>query len=306
MNNIFVKIKAILKLIRPYQWSKNVLVFGGLIFSGSLTHFHTLLISFLAFIIFCLISSAVYIINDILDLEKDKLHPLKKDRPLAAGIIKTPFAILLLILFLGISLTGAFLLDFEFALVIIAYFIINFFYSIGLKKIVILDVMMVSAGFLLRALAGCEVINVRPSPWLFLCSLVLALFISFGKRRNEMYILGEDASKHRLNLQEYSMYFLDMMMTICATATIVTYSLYTMASETVIRFRTSNLIYTTPFVMFGVFRYFFLVQQKNSGGDPTRLLVHDYPSIINVVLWIITVAFIIYGNKIIQLAGIAI
>jgi 4-hydroxybenzoate polyprenyltransferase len=293
-----MKIKAILKLIRPYQWSKNVLLFGGLIFSGSLTNIHTIIISFLAFIIFCLTSSSVYILNDILDLERDKLHPLKKDRPLAAGIIKTPLAILLLVLFLGISLTGAFLLDFSFSLILIAYFIINLFYSLGLKKIVILDVMIVSAGFLLRAIAGCEVINVRPSPWLFLCSLVLALFISFGKRRNEMYILGEEASKHRLNLQEYSMYFLDMMMTICATATIVTYSLYTMAADTLIRFKTVNLIYTTPFVMFGVFRYFFLVQQKNSGGDPTRLLIKDSPSKINVVLWILSVAFIIYGKRI--------
>jgi len=297
-----MKIKAIFKLIRPYQWSKNILLFGGLIFSGSLTNIHTIIISSLAFIIFCLISSSVYIINDILDLEKDKLHPLKKDRPLAAGIIKIPLAILLLVLFLGISLTGAFFIDLVFSLIIIAYFIINFFYSLGLKKIVILDVMIVSAGFLLRALAGCEVIDVKPSPWLFLCSLVLALLISFGKRRNEMYILGEEASKHRLNLQEYSIYFLDMMMTICATATIVTYSLYTMASETVLRFKTVNLIYTTPFVMFGVFRYFFLVQQKNSGGDPTRLLIRDFPSIINVILWIITVAFIIYSNRILQLA----
>jgi len=164
--------------------------------------------------------------------------------------------------------------------------------------------MIVAAGFLLRALAGCEVIEVKPSPWLFLCSLVLALFISFGKRRNEIFILGEEASKHRLNLQEYSLHFLDMMMTICATATIVTYSLYTMAAETITRFKTNELIYTTPLVMFGVFRYFFVVQQKNGGGDPSKLLVRDVAIIINGIIWVLSVVLIIYGNRIMQIAGL--
>lgn len=305
ISTTLTNVKAVIKLLRPYQWSKNVLVFGGLIFSGALINYNTLTISILAFIVFSFISSSVYIINDLIDIESDRKHPDKKNRPLASGKISIPVSLLILLAFSTAGFTGAYLfLNKEFLLLLTFYVVINILYSIWLKRIVILDVMIIALGFLIRAIAGCVVINVEASPWLYLCSLVLALFMGFGKRRNEMSVLGEKASAHRLNLNQYSIYFLDLMMTICATATIVTYSLYTMANQDIYHYKNISLIYTIPLVIFSVFRYFFLVQQKNQGGDPTKLLIYDSPSIINGLIWVISVVFIVYGSKIFQMAGI--
>ena len=257
-----------LVLLRPYQWVKNVLVFSGLIFSNSLFKNDNILISLAAFAVFCLTSSSVYILNDLRDAQHDRQHPLKKFRPIASGSITPAAAIIMMSILLPACLLCAWFLNLKFFLIIVFYVCLNIAYSAGLKKIVILDVMIVAMGFLLRAFAGCVVIHVEVTPWLFICTLSLALTLSFGKRRNELNTLKADAKNHRDTLKFYNERLLDMILTICSATTIGTYSLYTMATETVSRFGTQKLIFTMPFVMYGVFRYLYVIYTQNKGGDP--------------------------------------
>ena len=292
------QISALLISIRPQQWIKNMLVFGGLVFSQSFLKLDALLLSIAAFVVFCLASSAIYLFNDLRDIEEDRQHPSKCHRPLASGLLSVRLTWVIMILMLLIAVAGAILLRSTFALVIIIYLILNILYSMYLKKQVILDVMIVSFGFVLRAVAGALVIAVEVSPWLFLCTLMLALLVSFGKRRHELVLLNNNAHQHRLSLKEYSPPFLDIMMTISGAAALVTYSLYTMASETIARFNTQWLVLSTLFVLYGIFRYFYLVHQKNAGGDPSNLFVKDIPTLINVLLWGLSVILIIYFSLI--------
>lgn len=284
-------------LLRPYQWAKNILVFSGLIFSTSLFKSHDVRISLAAFFIFCLASSSIYILNDLRDIENDKEHPEKKYRPIASGKVSPVAAVIMMSVSLPSSLLLAYLLNKGFFTIIAIYLILNIGYSFGLKKIVLLDAMIVAMGFLLRAFAGCAVINVEVTPWLFICTLTLALTLTFGKRRNELNSLQEDAKNHREALQFYNTKFLDIILTICSATTIGTYSLYTMAGETVQRFGTQKLIITMPFVMYGVFRYLYLIYTKNKGGDPTALLLNDFPTILNGLLWLLSIVYVIYGSK---------
>ena len=284
-----------IRLLRPYQWVKNVLLFSGLIFSNSLFKSSNVLITLAAFIIFCLISSCVYILNDLKDVKQDREHPLKKFRPIASGSIPSAAAICMMIILLPACLIAAWLLNQKFFLIIVFYVCLNIAYSYGLKKVVILDAMIVAMGFLLRAFAGCVVINVEVTPWLFICTLSLALTLSFGKRRNELNTLKTDAQNHRGTLKLYNEKLLDIILTICSATTILTYSLYTMAIETVSRFGTQKLIFTMPFVMYGVFRYLYVIYTQDKGGDPTTLLIKDLPSIINIILWGLCVVVVIYG-----------
>ncbi len=288
------QISALLISIRPQQWIKNMLVFGGLIFSQSFLKLDALLLSIAAFIVFCLASSAIYLFNDLRDIEEDRQHPIKCHRPLASGLLSVQLTWIIMISMLLIAVSGAILLRPAFAMIIIIYLILNILYSMFLKKQVILDVMIVSFGFVLRAVAGALVIAVEVSPWLFLCTLMLALLVSFGKRRHELVLLNNNAHQHRMSLKEYSPPFLDIMMTISGAAALVTYSLYTMASETIARFGTQWLVLSTLFVLYGIFRYFYLVHQKNAGGDPSNLFVKDIPTLINVLLWGLSVILIIY------------
>ena len=289
-----------LVMLRPYQWVKNLLVFSGLIFSTSLFKSEVIGASLASFGIFCLASSGIYILNDLRDIESDKQHPVKKNRPIASGKVSKISAIVIMGLLLPSSLLFSYLLDKSLFLIIIVYIGLNIAYSFGLKNIVILDALIVASGFLLRAFAGCVVIHVDVTPWLFICTLSLALILSFGKRRNEMNILNTEAGAHRETLQFYSIHLLDIILTICSATAIGTYSLYTMAVETVSRFGSQKLIMTTPFVMYGVFRYLFLIYSENKGGDPTKLLVRDIPMIINGILWMICVGYIIYGPDILK------
>lgn len=286
-----------LSILRPYQWVKNLLVFSGLIFSNSLFKDSNVRTSLFAFGIFCIASSGIYILNDIRDIKFDKEHPVKKNRPIASGKVSKGSAGILMFILLPAALLFSYLLDKNFFLIISAYIILNIGYSFGLKNVVILDAFIVSLGFLLRAFGGCIVINVDVTPWLFICTLSLALLISFGKRRNESKILKTEAKNHRETLQFYNVQLLDIILTICSATAIGTYSLYTMAEETVLRFGSQRLIVTTPFVMYGVFRYLYLIYTQDKGGDPTTLLVHDLPTIINGLLWILSVAYIIYGSR---------
>lgn len=287
-------IKAIIQTLRPYQWTKNSLVFAALIFSLSFFQTDLLLRSFAAFLLFCAASSAVYIMNDLKDLKEDRLHPLKKNRPLPSGKLPAGIAIAIMVLLAATAISGSVALHRKFAVVLGLYFLLNIGYSFGLKKIVILDVMMVSAGFLLRALAGAAVIDVEASRWLFLCTLMLALMLTTGKRYHEISFLQKEAGNHRKSLSNYNLPLLEAMLLISGGASILTYSLYTISAETINHIGSPNLIYSTLFVVFGVFRYLYLLYVKAEGGDPARLVISDIPFIINGILWICSILFIIY------------
>ena len=285
----------VIQSLRPYQWIKNVLVFAALLFSLSLFKWDLVMHSMIAFWTFCFAGSTVYLFNDIKDFEEDKVHPEKKHRPIASGALSKKYAYGIMF-FLGV---GAILLSTTvnsyFTLIICIYLLMNFSYSLGLKRVVILDVLIVSMGFVLRAAAGAVAIDVQISSWLFLCTLFLALLISFGKRRNEMILLKDTAIDHRHILSEYSVTSLNLMMAMSGGAAIITYALYTMSPETINRIGTANLIITTPMVLYGVFRYFHLVLNKNEGGDPSKLLATDIPSILNVFIWAAVSAIILYS-----------
>jgi 4-hydroxybenzoate polyprenyltransferase len=283
--------------LRPHQWVKNTLVFSGLIFGQLLTQIDRIVASLWAFAAFCMASSAIYLLNDLRDMEEDRKHSLKKLRPLAAGTVSPSLATATMILLLlgagGIGL----LLPSRFLLVLAVYVAVNLGYSFGLKRAVILDVMIIAACFVFRAVAGALAVEVKPSHWLVLCTFMLALLVGFGKRRHELVLLGEQAGLHRACLDGYSLPFLDMMMGITAGAAVVTYSLYTMAPETLERFGTRALVLTTPCVLYGIFRYLFLVHKRSEGGDPARLFVTDLPTLVNGALWVGSVCFIVYGPE---------
>jgi 4-hydroxybenzoate polyprenyltransferase len=297
VKNSASKVLLYLTLLRPYQWVKNLLLFSGLFFSTSLFNDGIIWISVAAFGIFCLASSGIYILNDLFDIKADMLHPVKKYRPIASGDVPVKSAVLLMLTFLSAALISSYLLEKKFYLIVLIYIILNIGYSMGLKKVVILDVFIVATGFLLRAFAGCVVIHVDVTPWLFICTLSLALLLSFAKRRNELNLLKDSAKDHRETLQYYNAQILDIILTICSATAIGAYSLYTMADETILRFGSQRLIITTPFVMYGVFRCLYLIYTQNKGGDPTKLLVGDFPTIVNGILWVFTVGFVIYGSN---------
>ena len=284
----------LIRSMRPHQWVKNAFVFAGLVFSQKLFNLVDLTVAVEAFIIFCLLSGSVYVINDILDIQEDRQHPEKRDRPLASGRLRLPVAVAGVVTFIAVSLTGAFVLNPMFGVIASVYFLQNLLYSKFLKHIVLLDVMLIGIGFVLRAVAGAVVINVEISSWLILCTFLLALFLGFNKRRHELILLEENANNHRRILDEYSPHFLDMMTAIVTAATVISYALYTMSSETINKFHTEKLIFTTPFVIYGIFRYLYLVYQKEDGGDPTKIALTDRSLQINILLWLMTAGAILY------------
>lgn len=287
-------LKKYVLALRPHQWVKNVLVFGALVFSHSLLDWSAVRLSVSAFLLFCAASSGVYLLNDLRDLDHDRKHPIKRLRPLASGAVNPSAAFVVMPALLAGSLVGAFFLRAEFAVILFAYVAINIAYSCGLKRMVIVDVMVIALGFVFRAVSGAVVIGVATSPWLILCTLTLALLVGFGKRRHELSLLGSDAQAHRVSLDSYSLPFLDMMMGISGATAVVTYSLYTLAPETSARVGSPYLVLTVPWVMYGIFRYLYLVHQQKEGGDPTHLLVSDSPTLVNAILWVVTVCLVIY------------
>lgn len=280
--------------LRPHQWVKNVLIFGALVFSHSLLDWSAVRLSVAASLLFCAASSGVYLLNDLRDLEQDRKHPTKRLRPLASGAVNPSVALVVMPALLAGSLVGAFYLRAEFASILLAYVMLNIAYSCGLKRMVIVDVMVIALGFVFRAVSGAVVIGVPTSPWLVLCTLTLALLVGFGKRRHELFLLGNEAQGHRASLESYSLPFLDMMMGISGATAVVTYSLYTLAPETAARVGSPYLVLTVPWVMYGIFRYLYLVHQQKEGGDPTHLFVSDSPTLVNAILWAVTVCLVIY------------
>lgn len=297
-----MKIHDLIALARPWQWSKNGILFAGLIFSRHLLDVDYTLRTLAAFGVFCLGSSVVYIVNDILDLDRDRVHPVKRERPLPAGRIRPATAWGLAGVLLALSLGGAFPLGPWFVFTLAAFLISNFAYSITLKNVVILDVMMIAISFVIRAIAG--VMALRPldpgivlSPWLLVCTLFLALFLGFGKRRNELNLLDHDAAGHRTTLGEYSREFLDQLITIVTAATIIAYAIYTITPATLTKFHSPNLVFTIPFVAYGVFRYLYLIRIRDGGGSPSRTLYRDIPLLLTTLGWLVTVVVVIYAGR---------
>lgn len=280
--------------LRPRQWVKNLFVFAGLIFSQSL--FTPLIWPALgAFLIFCALSGAIYVFNDLADVEKDRLHPTKRYRPIARGALSVPAAAGLGVLMLAGSLVAAYVLSVPFGVVATAYAGLLIAYSVWLKHMVILDVLTVAAGFVLRAVAGAEAIAVEISGWLVICTILVALFLALGKRRHEYRTLKGDAAAHRPILAEYSESFLDQMVAVVTASTVTAYALYTMSPETVAKFNTRLLPVTLPFVLYGVFRYLYLLYRRDMGGNPSDLLLNDRALLINTGLWMLALLVIIYG-----------
>lgn len=285
---------ALIKTMRPNQWTKNLIIFAGVIFAQQLSSLGSLFKTVAAFSLFCLLSSAIYIINDIKDVEKDRVHPLKSKRPIAAGELSLSFAVISTVGISSASLLLAFLLDSSFGLVALLYFALLCAYSFYLKHVVILDVLTIAIGFVLRAIAGAVVIHVAFSSWLLLCTILLALFLGLSKRRHELVLLGENAHSHRKILEEYSPYLLDQMIGVVTASTLMAYALYTMAPETIQKFGTKYMILTIPFVIYGIFRYLYLVHHKEQGGNPTTIMIIDKPILINVLLWALVSILVIY------------
>jgi len=289
-----MQMNKVLVTLRPQQWVKNLLLFAGLIFSQNFSNLDLLLKSLAAFGLFCLLSSSVYVVNDIIDIEKDRKHPLKSNRPIAKGEIKISTAVFLFILLALVSLGFSTLLNRSFALMALSYFVLNLVYSRYLKHVVIIDVMCIAFGFVIRAVAGALVIGVEISAWLVVCTILLALFLGFGKRRHELLLLDTQAGNHRKILTEYSPYFLDQMISVVTASTVVAYAFYTLSPEVEMKLGTKHMDFTIPFVLYGVFRYLYLIHQKEGGGSPTRMLLNDLPLLVNIILWFLAVMLILY------------
>ncbi|WP_145045887.1 MULTISPECIES: decaprenyl-phosphate phosphoribosyltransferase [Paenibacillus] len=277
-------LSGLLRLLRPKQWTKNALLFAALLFSFEEIRTETVLTTILGFILFSLVAGCVYILNDYVDRERDQQHPVKKFRPLASGQVNPTHALLFGALLLIGSVGTAFVVNPIFGVLCIVYFILNVSYSFVLKHLVILDMMTIAAGFVLRAIAGGVLIHVPFTPWFLICTLLLSLFLAIGKRRNELTLLEGNTGSHRKVLDNYSITLLDQFNTIVTTATIISYSLFTFTSD-----RTIHLMWTIPLVIYGMFRYLYLIHMKNQGGSPDRVLFEDKPILITVILYVISV-----------------
>jgi 4-hydroxybenzoate polyprenyltransferase len=287
----------ILVSMRPKQWTKNLVLFAGIIYSKRFLESQLVLKSLAGFVLFCLLSGAIYILNDIFDRARDLEHPNKKNRPIASGALAVPVALVFAIALIAVLIFASWHLGRGFFYMAVAFLVVNGTYSILLRHVVILDVIAISFSFLMRAGAGVAVLHMDVpelefSPWLWICTLFLSLFLAICKRRNE-FSLVERASEHRLALREYSLRLLDQLVGLSATATIISYSVYTVWPATVLKFGTTKLVYTIPFVVFGIMRYLYLVYNRNEGGDPSGVLVTEKAIMIDVFLWFVVTAFII-------------
>lgn len=287
-----IRLPAIIRALRPLQWTKNCLVLAPIIFADRAFDAHYLSRSIAAAILFCAVSSGVYLINDIRDAEQDRLHPKKRFRPIAAGEVSPRIAAIVAALLLIIGLLGSLTIRPALTGIFVAYIALMLAYSYGLKTLVIIDVFVIAAGFVLRAAAGAIAISVPVSPWLYVCTMLGALFIGFGKRRNELTTLEHLASQHRANLDAYSVQMLDQIIGIVASATVMTYSLYTFDSPNVPE--NHAMMLTIPFVLYALFRYLYLIYRRQLGGSPEVILVTDKPLFLCIVGWGLTSLAILY------------
>jgi 4-hydroxybenzoate polyprenyltransferase len=286
-------VRALLLSLRPHQWIKNVVVLAALVFSKHLFDGDAVALAALAFASFCALASAVYLVNDLADLEQDRLHPLKRTRPLASGALAPRAARLSAVGLAAAGLAASAWLGPGFLACASGYLALNLSYSFALKHVVILDVLSVALGFVLRAVAGAVAIGVHFSPWLLVCTILLALFLALAKRRHELVTL-ERAAAHRQILAEYTPYLLDQMIAVVTASCLTAYAFYTLAPETVEKYRTERLALTIPFVIYGIFRYLYLVHRKDQGGSPTDVLLTDRPLLVAVALCAIAMVLIVY------------
>lgn len=294
---------SLLVALRPAQWTKNLVIFAALLFGQRLFDAPSVALACQAFVIFCVLSGVVYLINDVVDREADRRHPVKRDRPIASGALSVQAALAAAAV-LGVSaLTAAFWLRPLFGTLAAAYVALLALYSGPLKHIVIIDVLTIAVGFVIRAAAGAVAIAVPISPWLYVLTVLLALFLALSKRRHELVLLAGQATGHRRILEEYSPYLLDQMISVVTASTLVAYAIYTVSPETIERFHTNLLGLTLPFPLYGIFRYLYLVHQKEGGGSPSEMLLTDRPLLMCVALWAIAVALLIYGpSRVLDLA----
>jgi 4-hydroxybenzoate polyprenyltransferase len=281
--------------LRPSQWTKNLFVFFGLLFGQRLLDPRAIWQSCAAFAIFCALSGVVYLVNDVADREADRQHPIKRFRPIASGEVSPGTALTLAAVLTVVALGAAWWLRPAFALVAATYVGLLALYSGPLKHIVIIDVLTIAVGFVLRAAGGAVAIDVPISHWLLILTILLALFLALAKRRHELVLLADGATSHRPILEEYSPYLLDQMIAVVTASTVISYVMYTVSPETVQKFHTDYLGLTLPFPLYGIFRYLYLVHQKEGGGSPSDMLLNDRPLLFCVALWGLTIAAIIYG-----------
>ncbi len=293
------QLRDLLRTLRPHQWIKNLVLFAGLIFAGGLTDPELIRLAGSGFIVFCLLSGAVYIVNDIVDLENDRKHPEKRMRPLASGELSISLAAAAGVVAAAGGLVWAYSIHGIFGHVSLSYLLLNILYSLVLRRMVILDVMAIAIGFVLRAAASVEVLRIaapdtKLSPWLLICTFFLALFLALGKRRAESISLGGSAGEHRTTLDHYPVEFVDALIGIVTAATIVSYSIYTIWPGTVEKIGSAGLVYTIPFVVYGLFRYFLLVLAAGGGGKPSKALTSDAHLGVAVLLWVGVVIYVLY------------
>ncbi|MBP8997708.1 MAG: decaprenyl-phosphate phosphoribosyltransferase [Anaerolineaceae bacterium] len=284
----------ILKAMRPKQWTKNAFIFAALVFDRKLLDRHALLITIAAFAIFCLLASSVYLINDVLDRESDRNHPIKKNRPIASGRLPVSTALIVAFILLIVTLAGAFFLSIDFLYICGIYFVLNILYTKWLKHMPIIDVFVIAACFVLRVAAGVSVIQVqRFSPWLYVVTTLLSLYLGFGKRRAELSVLVNDSPQsHRKVLSGYSIELVDQFITVVSASTIIAYSLYTFSAPNLPD--NNVMMFTIPFVLYGIFRYLYLIKMQNAGGEPEEILLKDRPIQATVLLWGLAVMVIFY------------
>jgi 4-hydroxybenzoate polyprenyltransferase len=293
------RLSALVRSLRPTQWTKNGLLFAGALFAHDLTDPRVALRSVFGFICFCMLSGAIYLANDLKDLESDRLHPVKRKRPLASGELPTSWGWGALMVIVIAACALAWLLGPTFSITAVAYLLSNLLYTWNLKRVVLLDVISIAMGFVLRAIAGVELIrpiepSVEISPWLLVCTFFLALFLGFGKRRQEIVVHQDRAGEQRAVLKLYTVELLDMLNTLCAGTTLVAYAIYTIWPATVAKVGSEHLLYTVPFVAYGLFRYLWIVQVRVQGEDPSSVLLKDRPLLLNVALWAIVVFLVLY------------
>jgi 4-hydroxybenzoate polyprenyltransferase len=295
------KARLYVNSVRPLQWSKNFVVLAPLIFSRNLFRLEMAARSLEAFGIFCMLSASIYIFNDLLDYERDRIHPVKSRRPIASGQVSRKGALLFGVVLGAAGLLLASFLGWGFFRAGLVYYSLMLVYSLGLKNAVVLDVLIISIGFVLRAIAGVEALKhieagIVISPWLLVCTLFLALFLGFNKRRHEITLLSEEAAKHRKSLDDYSVEFLDAVIAVVTAATVIAYSIYTIWPATVAKFNTAGLIYTVPFVVYGLFRYMYLVIVRDKGGSPSEILASDTPLVIDIFMWLVVAGLVLYTS----------
>ncbi len=293
-NTLPVPLRGLIVTMRPIQWSKNGFAFAAILFDRQLSQAEPLARVVTTFILLCLVSSTIYLINDLVDIERDRLHPRKRNRPLPSGQLPIGWAVAAAAVMPVIALAASLLLTWKLTVVLLAYLALHIAYSFFLKNIVLLDVFAIAGGFVLRVVAGIVVIDVTHfSPWLYLCAGLLALFLAIGKRRQELILLAEDAENVRATYKDYNMPLLDDMLRMVTTGSVLTYMLYTVEATT-IRVNGYSMMLTIPFVVYGVFRYLFLIHVRGKGSTPDELLFEDMPLLLAVVLWVGTAGLVLY------------